>query len=77
MTKEFDMSMVENENSKRHANWEISPLSPELDKRIVRKEHSKKRTIWEISPLSPPWTTAAVFVLIILFTVTMKIGLSS
>lgn len=37
---------------------------------------SKKRTIWDISPLSPPWTTAAVFVLIVLFTVLMKIGLS-
>ncbi len=76
MTKKLDMSIVTDENSERRNICEISPHSPELDESIVREENSKTRTIWDISPLSPPWTTAAVFVLVILFTVIMKISLN-
>ena len=76
-TKDLGMNMIRKENSKRRTMCEISSLSPGLDMNIVGKEISKGRTIWDISPLSPPWTTAVVFVLIILFTVIMKISLSS
>ncbi len=75
-TKELNMSIDRNENPKKWAIYESSPLSPEVEDSIVRKNNSNGKTIWDISPLSPPWTTAAVFVLIILFTVIMKIGLS-
>ena len=43
----------------------------------VEESESKKFGFWDISPLSPPWTIAAVFVLIVFFTVLMKIGLSA
>ena len=42
----------------------------------VEDSESKKPSIWDTSPLSPPWTVAAVFVLIVFFTVLMKVGLS-
>ena len=48
----------------------------ELDMSMIRKPISKRLNIWETSPLSPLWTTAVVFMLVVLFTVTMKIGLS-
>ncbi len=74
--KEKSQNIVIKENSKKQIIWEISPLSPELDANIVRRENSTKSPL-ENSPLSPPWTTAVVFVLIILFYVIMKIGLNS
>ena len=43
---------------------------------IVAKSVSGDRTIWDVSPLSPPWTTAVVLVVIILFTIAIKISLS-
>ena len=43
----------------------------------VEVSEPKKLGFWDQSPLSPPWTIAAVFVLIVLFTVLMKVGLSA
>ena len=43
----------------------------------VEQSESKKPGFWDVSPLSPPWTIAAVFVLIVFFTVLMKVGLSA
>ena len=42
-----------------------------------KKSESNKSSIWDTSPLSPQWTVAAVFVLIVFFTVLMKVGLSA
>ena len=38
---------------------------------------SKKPGFWDKSPLSPPWTVAAVFVLVVFFTVMVVNSLSA
>ena len=43
----------------------------------VEDPESKKLGLWDTSPLSPQWTIAVVFLLIVFFTVLMKLGLSA
>ncbi len=43
----------------------------------IEESDSEKSGFWDKSPLSPPWTIAAVFVLIVFFTVLMKVGLTA
>ena len=43
----------------------------------VEESESKKSGLWDTSPLSPQWTIAVVFLLIVFFTVLMKIGMSA